>query len=128
MYLTEWYTGTDDLFAALEDNQVTLATMKASRFVKVFAKQVDKWERALSLILEVIEMTLTVQRQWMYVYISDCLSIFSFLFVHLFSLSYLSFSLLDTGFRHRGRCCSEELHPRYATDAYWFGLVWPFGL
>ena len=58
--------GTDDLFAALEDNQVTLGTMKASRFVKVFAKDVDKWERALSLILEVIEMTLTVQRQWMY--------------------------------------------------------------
>ena len=57
---------TDDVFAALEDNQVTLATMKASRFVKVFAKDVDKWERALSLILEVIESILTVQRQWMY--------------------------------------------------------------
>ena len=40
--------------------------MKASRFVKVFAKEVDKWERALSLILECTEMILTVQRQWMY--------------------------------------------------------------
>ena len=28
--------------------------------------QVDKWERTLSLILEVTEMILTVQRQWMY--------------------------------------------------------------
>ena len=28
--------------------------------------QVDKWERTLSLILEITEMILTVQRQWMY--------------------------------------------------------------
>lgn len=40
--------------------------MKASRFVKPFEKDVDRWERCLSLILEVIEMLLTVQRQWMY--------------------------------------------------------------
>lgn len=31
-----------------------------------FIYQVDKWERTLSLILEVTEMILTVQRQWMY--------------------------------------------------------------
>jgi dynein heavy chain, axonemal len=58
--------GTEDLFLALEDNQVTLSTMKASRFVKAFESDVDRWERALSLILEVVEMVLTVQRQWMY--------------------------------------------------------------
>ena len=40
--------------------------MKASRFVKPFAQTVDKWERTLSLILEVMDMGLTVQRQWMY--------------------------------------------------------------
>ena len=28
--------------------------------------QVDQWERTLSRILEVIELILTVQRQWMY--------------------------------------------------------------
>ena len=54
------------MFQCLEDNQVTLSTMKASRFVKAFEKEVDYWERTLSHILEVIEMTLTVQRQWMY--------------------------------------------------------------
>ena len=32
----------------------------------LFHQQVDKWERTLSLILEVVEMILTVQRQWMY--------------------------------------------------------------
>lgn len=58
--------GTEEIFQALEDNQVALSTMKASRFVKAFEKDVDHWERCLSLILEVIEMVLTVQRQWMY--------------------------------------------------------------
>ena len=54
--------GTEEVFQALEDNQVALSTMKASRFVKAFEKDVDHWERCLSLILEVIEMVLTVQR------------------------------------------------------------------
>jgi dynein heavy chain len=58
--------GTEEIFLALEDNQVTLSTMKASRFVKAFETEVDKWERALSLILEVVETVLNVQRQWMY--------------------------------------------------------------
>jgi len=40
--------------------------MKASRYVKPFEVEVDRWERTLSLIMEVIEMILTVQRQWMY--------------------------------------------------------------
>ena len=57
----------------LEDNQVTLSTMKASRYVKAFEKEVDYWERTLSHILEVIEMVLQVQRQWMYLEVSCCL-------------------------------------------------------
>ena len=40
--------------------------MKASRYVKPFEVEVDRWERTLSLIMEVVEMILTVQRQWMY--------------------------------------------------------------
>nr|XP_057923809.1 dynein axonemal heavy chain 2 isoform X2 [Doryrhamphus excisus] len=58
--------GTEDVFQALEDNQVTLSTMKASRFVKAFDKVVDNWERQLSQVMEIIEMVLTVQRQWIY--------------------------------------------------------------
>ena len=60
------YRPSDELFQQLDDNQVTLSTMKASRFVKAFEEEVDYWERTLSLILEVIEMILQVQRQWMY--------------------------------------------------------------
>ena len=40
--------------------------MKASRYVKPFEGDVDRWERTLSLIMEVTEMISTVQRQWMY--------------------------------------------------------------
>ena len=60
------YRPSDELFQQLEDNQVALANMKASRFVKAFEQDVDHWERTLSHILEVIEMILQVQRQWMY--------------------------------------------------------------
>lgn len=79
--------GTEEVFQALEDNQVALSTMKASRFVKAFEKDVDHWERCLSLILEVIEMLLTVQRQWMYLevkihYLSSSYSLFLLLYLH----------------------------------------------
>ncbi|KAI0228083.1 Dynein heavy chain 2, axonemal [Lamellibrachia satsuma] len=57
---------TEELFIALEDNQVKLSTMKASRFVKAFEHDVDYWERTLSHIMEVVELLLTIQRQWMY--------------------------------------------------------------
>lgn len=60
------FRGTDEVFQALEDNQVILSTMKASRFVKAFETEVDGWERQLSQVLEVTEMILTVQRQWIY--------------------------------------------------------------
>ena len=56
----------EEVFQALDDNQVTLATMKASRFVKPFLPEVDSWERKLSHVLEVMEMILQVQKQWMY--------------------------------------------------------------
>nr|XP_046242172.1 dynein axonemal heavy chain 2 isoform X2 [Scatophagus argus] len=61
-----WLRATEDVFQALEDSQVILSTMKASQFVKAFEQEVDGWERQLSQVLEVIEMILTVQRQWIY--------------------------------------------------------------
>eukprot|EP00736_Rhodelphis_marinus_P013382 Rmarinus@m.14828 len=56
----------DDIFQALEDNQVTLSSMKASRFYLAFESSVNYWEKALSQISEVVEMIIQVQRQWMY--------------------------------------------------------------
>jgi dynein heavy chain, axonemal len=51
---------------AIEDDQIMLSTYKASRFVKPFRREVDKWERDISRILEITESLLTVQRQWIY--------------------------------------------------------------
>lgn len=62
---------TDNVFTSLEENQVSLTTMKASRFVKPFAAEVDYWEKILSQILEMTEMLLLVQRLWMYMEVNN---------------------------------------------------------
>ena len=51
---------TEEVFAALEDNMVTLSTMKASRFFAVFEKDINYWEKTLALVSETIELVLTV--------------------------------------------------------------------
>jgi len=56
----------DDLYSALEDNSVALSTMKASRYAAAFLVSLDRWEKALSLISETVEMLMGVQRKWMY--------------------------------------------------------------
>ncbi|RQM24639.1 hypothetical protein B5M09_005107 [Aphanomyces astaci] len=56
----------DDLFTALEDDQVQLSTMKASPFFDSFATKLLMWEAALSTVSEVIETLLGVQRCWIY--------------------------------------------------------------
>lgn len=56
----------DDCLAALEENAVQISSMKATRFVEPFSKEVDYWEKTLSYIAESLENCLNVQRQWMY--------------------------------------------------------------
>lgn len=46
--------------------QVSLASMKGTKFCEPFMEEVDYWERGLSMVLEVLESMLNVQRQWMY--------------------------------------------------------------
>ena len=41
---------TEDLYTQLEDNQVQLSTMKASRFYAVFEKRITYWEKGLNMI------------------------------------------------------------------------------
>lgn len=57
---------TDALFDLLEENQVTLSSMKASKYFVSFQKQVEQWEHNLSHIVEVIDLLLLVQKQWIY--------------------------------------------------------------
>lgn len=56
--------GTEDIFAALEDNSVTLSTMKASKYYLVFEKDVVYWEQTLALVSETIDMVLQVRGCW----------------------------------------------------------------
>jgi len=53
---------TEDIFVALEDNGVTLSTMKASKYYLVFEEQVAHWERTLALASETVEMILQVRK------------------------------------------------------------------
>ncbi|XP_076295130.1 dynein heavy chain 2, axonemal kl-2 [Lasioglossum baleicum] len=57
---------TDEVMLTLDEQQVQLSAMKATRFVEPFAAQVDYWERTLSTIGEVLELTLVIQRGYMY--------------------------------------------------------------
>ena len=50
----------------LEDMNLTLQSMMASRFVKPFTAEVEEWEGKLNLIGEVLEVWMAVQRKWMY--------------------------------------------------------------
>lgn len=68
------HRSTEEVFQVLEDNQVILSTMKASRFVRAFEREVDLWERQLSQVMEVVEMILTVQRQWIYLEVLNTIS------------------------------------------------------
>ncbi|KAL6262835.1 hypothetical protein P5V15_005625, partial [Pogonomyrmex californicus] len=58
--------GVDEIIQTLEEHQVQLSSMKSTRFVEPFAREVDYWERVLSTIGEVLEMMLVVQRGYMY--------------------------------------------------------------
>ena len=57
---------TEDVFAALEDNIVTLSTMKASKYFVVFETPINAWEQKLGLVSEVVEIVQKVQMSWMY--------------------------------------------------------------
>ena len=57
---------TDDISQILEDDAVALSTMKASKFYGAFASRIDEWEHILSVVSEVLEMILSVQRKWIY--------------------------------------------------------------
>uniref|UniRef100_A0A8D1JL20 AAA+ ATPase domain-containing protein n=1 Tax=Sus scrofa TaxID=9823 RepID=A0A8D1JL20_PIG len=56
----------DDIIQCLDDNTFNLQSISGSRFVGPFLQTVHKWEKTLSLIGEVIEIWMLVQRKWMY--------------------------------------------------------------
>ncbi|KAG5280454.1 hypothetical protein AALO_G00060150 [Alosa alosa] len=56
----------DEILQNLDDNAMNLQSMAGSRFVGPFLATVQQWEKNLSLISEVIEVWMLVQRKWMY--------------------------------------------------------------
>lgn len=58
--------GLDEIFAALDDNQVTLQTMLGNRFVVAIQSKVEEWVKKLSLVSETLDEWITCQRNWMY--------------------------------------------------------------
>ncbi|XP_033627732.1 dynein heavy chain 10, axonemal-like [Asterias rubens] len=56
----------DEVLQNLDDNSMNLQSMSASRFIGPFLNTVQTWEKSLSLIGEVLEVWMVVQRKWMY--------------------------------------------------------------
>uniref|UniRef100_A0A1I8PAD1 Dynein-1, subspecies f n=1 Tax=Stomoxys calcitrans TaxID=35570 RepID=A0A1I8PAD1_STOCA len=56
----------DEIAQVLEDNSMSLQSMGASQFIGPFLETVNRWERNLALISEIIDEWLVVQRKWLY--------------------------------------------------------------
>mmetsp|Transcript_46773 Transcript_46773/g.83798 ORF Transcript_46773/g.83798 Transcript_46773/m.83798 type:complete len:4084 (-) Transcript_46773:846-13097(-) len=58
--------GVEEVMQVLEDNQVTMQTCLASRFVAGIRSRVESWDKKLTLMWEVIDEWVNVQKAWMY--------------------------------------------------------------
>ncbi|XP_055618804.1 dynein axonemal heavy chain 10 isoform X2 [Toxorhynchites rutilus septentrionalis] len=56
----------DEIMQTLEENSMNLQSMAASQFIGPFLPTVQRWEKHLTLISEIIDEWLSVQRKWLY--------------------------------------------------------------
>ncbi|KAJ3105519.1 Dynein heavy chain 6, axonemal [Phlyctochytrium planicorne] len=56
----------DDIQTLLEDSQVTIATIKGSRFIGPIKSEIERWDKQLSLFADTLDAWLTCQRNWLY--------------------------------------------------------------
>ena len=56
----------EEIFATLEDNQVTLMTMLGSRFIKTIQEEVETWSKKLAILSETLDEWMVCQKTWMY--------------------------------------------------------------
>ncbi|KAH8417458.1 hypothetical protein KR222_000260 [Zaprionus bogoriensis] len=62
-----WILGpVDEITQVLEENAMNLQSMGASQFIGPFLETVNRWERSLALVSEIIEEWMVVQRKWLY--------------------------------------------------------------
>ncbi|XP_070181014.1 dynein axonemal heavy chain 6-like [Littorina saxatilis] len=58
--------GADDIMAQLEESQVTVGTIRGSRYVGPIKAQVEEWERKLLVFSRTLDEWLNCQRNWLY--------------------------------------------------------------
>ncbi|KAJ3321819.1 Dynein heavy chain 6, axonemal [Boothiomyces sp. JEL0866] len=56
----------EEIQTLLEDSQVTIATIKGSRFIGPIKAEVERWDKMLSLFSETLDAWLICQRNWLY--------------------------------------------------------------
>ena len=56
----------EETFETLEDNQVLVQNMAASRFIGMFADPVNVWQTELATVAEVLQIVSEIQRTWAY--------------------------------------------------------------
>ena len=56
----------DEITTILDDNAMNIQSMSASSYVGPFLEHVQRWEKRLSHISEVVDVWMVVQRKWMY--------------------------------------------------------------
>ncbi|XP_071833092.1 dynein axonemal heavy chain 6-like isoform X4 [Apostichopus japonicus] len=58
--------GADDITAQLEESQVTIATIRGSRYVTPIKGLVEEWDRKLNVFARTLEEWMSCQRNWLY--------------------------------------------------------------
>lgn len=56
----------EDVQTLLEDSQVTIATIKSSRFLGPIKGEVERWDKMLNLFADTLDAWLVCQRSWLY--------------------------------------------------------------
>ncbi|XP_039277456.1 dynein heavy chain 10, axonemal [Nilaparvata lugens] len=55
-----------EILVTLDDNAMNLQSMAGSQYVGPFLPEVQKWEKTLSMMTDVLELWVVVQRKWLY--------------------------------------------------------------
>ena len=58
--------GADEIFVQLEESQVTLSSIRGSRFVEPIRDKADEWDRRLTMFSRSLEEWINCQRSWLY--------------------------------------------------------------
>lgn len=59
-------TGTEEIQILLEESQITMATIKSSRYVGPIKNQVEDWDRRLALFAKTLDEWVNCQKRWLY--------------------------------------------------------------